>query len=96
MQGFLRTTMELTFTRCTKYYIVKWHYFSNAVQNGEVAVLKVDTLHQGVDYLRKGLACEAFEQICKINKGWQTTNKLSGLILDLLLSIVWLLLFVIF
>jgi hypothetical protein len=70
MQGFLRTTMELTFTHCTTYYIVKWHYFWNAVQNGEVAVFKIDTLHQGVDYLRKGLAYEAFEQIRKINQGW--------------------------
>jgi hypothetical protein len=32
-------------TRCTKYYLVKWHFFWNAVRNGEVTVLKVNTLH---------------------------------------------------
>jgi hypothetical protein len=54
----------------TKYYLVKWDFFWNAVQNGEVTVLKVDTLHQGVDYLTNGLAHEAFEWIRKINQGW--------------------------
>jgi hypothetical protein len=59
-------------TNHTKYYLVKWqwHFFWNAVWNGEVTVLKVDTLHQGLDYLTKGLAHEAFERICKINQGW--------------------------
>jgi hypothetical protein len=61
----------------------------------EVTVLKVDMLHQGGDYLTKGLAHEAFERIQKINQGWLTTNKSSGL-MDLMLGIVWLLLFVIF
>jgi hypothetical protein len=60
---------------CTKYYLVKWHFFWNAIQNGEVMVLKVDMLHQGVDYLTKGLAHEAFERICKINQdGMQQTS----------------------
>jgi hypothetical protein len=31
---------------------------------------QVDTLHQGADYLTKGLAREAFEWIHKINQGW--------------------------
>jgi hypothetical protein len=57
-----------------KYYLVKWHFFWNAVWNGEVTgPKKVDRLcclHQGVDYLTEGLAREAFEQICKINQGW--------------------------
>jgi len=57
-------------TRRTKYYLVKWHFFWNAVRNGEVTVLKVDTLRQGADYLTKGLAREAFERIRKINQGW--------------------------
>jgi hypothetical protein len=54
----------------TKNYLVKWHCFWNAVRNGEVTVLKVDTLRQGADYLTKGLAREAFEWIRKINQGW--------------------------
>jgi hypothetical protein len=57
-------------THRTKYYLVKWHFFWNAVCNGEVTVLKVDMLHQGADYLTKGLVCEAFERICKIDQGW--------------------------
>jgi hypothetical protein len=57
-------------THRTKYYLVKWHFFWNAVHNGEVTVLKVDMLRQGADYLTKGLAREAFEHIRKINQGW--------------------------
>jgi hypothetical protein len=57
-------------THCTKYYLVKWHFFWNAVRNGEVTVLNVAVLHQGADYLTKGLTREAFEWICKINQGW--------------------------
>jgi hypothetical protein len=29
-------------THCTKYYLVKWHFFWNAIRNGEVTVLKVN------------------------------------------------------
>jgi hypothetical protein len=83
-------------TRRTKYYLIKLHFFWNAVRNdGEVMVLKVDTLRQGADYLTKGLAREAFERIRKIFKdGKQQTSRV--VLLDLLLGIVWLLLFVIF
>jgi hypothetical protein len=56
--------------RITHRTLVKWHFFWNAVHNGEVTVLKVDTLRQGADYLTKGLAREAFERIRKINQGW--------------------------
>jgi hypothetical protein len=62
--------MNQCITCHTKYCLVKWHFFWNAVCNGEVTVLKVDMLHQGADYLTKGLACEAFEWICKIYQGW--------------------------
>jgi hypothetical protein len=35
--------MNQHITHHTKYYLVKWHFFWNAVQNGEVIVLKVDS-----------------------------------------------------
>jgi hypothetical protein len=77
MQGFLRTTMELTFTHSTKYYIVKWHYFWNAAQNGKVAILKVDTLHQGVDYLRKDLLVKPLNGSARLIKdGKQQTSRM--------------------
>jgi hypothetical protein len=33
---------NLCITHCTKYYLVKWHFFWNAIHNGEVTVLKVN------------------------------------------------------
>jgi hypothetical protein len=59
-------------------------------------VLKVDTLHQGADYLTKGLALvKPLNGSARLIKdGKQQTSRV--VLLDLLLSIVWLLLFVIF
>jgi hypothetical protein len=68
--AYLLAMNQHTITHCTKYYLVKWHFFWNAVRNGEVTVLNIDMLHQGADYLTKGLTREAFEWICKINQGW--------------------------
>jgi hypothetical protein len=68
--GAYLLAMNQHITCHTKYYLVKWHLFWNAVHKGEVTVLKVDKLHQGADYLTKGLAREAFEWIRKINQGW--------------------------
>jgi hypothetical protein len=68
--GAYLLAMNQRITCRTKYYLVKWHFFWNAVCNGEVTILKVDTLRQGADYLTKGLAREAFERIRKINQGW--------------------------
>jgi hypothetical protein len=79
----------------TKYYLVKWHFFWNAVRNGEVTVLKVDTLHHGADYLMKGLLVKPLNGSARLIKdGKQQTSQV--VLLDLLLGIVWLLLFVIF
>jgi hypothetical protein len=57
-------------TRRTKYYLVKWHHFWDAVKRGDIEVKKIGTLEQRADYLTKGLAREAFERIRKLNQGW--------------------------
>jgi hypothetical protein len=41
--GAYLLAMNQHITHHTKYYLVKWHFFWNAVQNGEVIVLKVDS-----------------------------------------------------
>jgi hypothetical protein len=58
-------------THCTKFYLVKWHFFWNAsvMEKSRFSRL-IWPLHQGADYLMKGLAGEAFERIRKINQGW--------------------------
>ena len=68
--GAYLLSTEQCITRRTKYYLVKWHFFWNAVNTGEVTVHKIETTHQRADYLTKGLAREAFEQIRKFNQGW--------------------------
>jgi hypothetical protein len=64
----LATTHRIT--RRTKYYLVKWHHFWDAVDRGWISIKKVGTLEQRADYLTKGLAREAFERIRKLNQGW--------------------------
>jgi hypothetical protein len=64
----LATTQRIT--RCTRYYLTKWHHFWEAVRRGDCIVLKIDTSEQRADYLTKGLAREVFERIRKLNQGW--------------------------
>jgi hypothetical protein len=57
-------------TRRTRYYLVKWHHFWNAVNEGVVTIHRIETWRQAADYLTKGLSREVFERIRKINQGW--------------------------
>jgi hypothetical protein len=57
-------------TSCTKYFLVKWHFFWSHVNSGEVEVLKVDTKEQRANYLTKGLSREQYETIRKLVQGW--------------------------
>ena len=68
--GAYLLAMNQRITRRTKYYLVKWHHFWDAVKRGDIEVKKIGTLEQRADYLTKGLAREAFERIRKLNQGW--------------------------
>ena len=54
-------------TSCTKYFLVKWHFFWSNVNSGEVEVLKVDTKEQRAECLTKGLSCEQYKTISKVS-----------------------------
>jgi hypothetical protein len=52
--AFLLSTAQ-RITNRTKYYAVKWHHFWGHVKDG---------------HHTKGLVCEVFERIRKLNQGW--------------------------
>ena len=55
---------------CTKYYIVKWHHFWEAVLLGHITIHKLGTEEQCSDYLTKGLVHVPYNCIHKYNQGW--------------------------
>jgi hypothetical protein len=77
-------------TRCTKYYLVKWHFFWNAVRFSRLIRCLRKRIISRKDLLVKPL--NGSERLTKDGK-LQTSQVV---LLDLLLGIVWLLLFVIF
>ena len=68
--GALLLGTQHRITNRTKYFLVKWHHFWNAVKEGVVTIHKVDTKEQRADYLTKGLVRELFEHIRYLNQGW--------------------------
>ena len=49
----------------------KWHWFWKEVKdNKSITISKISTMEQCANYLTKGLACEPFEHIQSLNKGW--------------------------
>jgi hypothetical protein len=67
--AFLLATAQPNTNR-TKYYAVKFHHFWGHVKDGLVEVFKVDTTLQRADGHTKGLVCEVFKRIRKLNQGW--------------------------
>ena len=68
--GALLLANSQRLTNCTKYFLVKWHFFWSYVKTGAVQVVKIDTKEQKADYLTKGLSREVFERIRKLAQGW--------------------------
>ena len=65
---FLATNQRLT--NRTKYFLVKYHHFWDAVNREEIQVEKVDTALQNADYLTKGLAPEPYLANRHRVQGW--------------------------
>ena len=57
-------------TSRSKHFLVKWHFFWEAVKNGLVSVKKVDTELQNADYLTKGLPHKVFHKNRQRVQGW--------------------------
>jgi hypothetical protein len=68
--GALSLATKQKITARTKYFLVKWHHFWDAVNSGEVFIVKIDTKEQRADYLTKGLPRDTFEKIRKLVQGW--------------------------
>jgi len=49
---------------------VKFHFFWEQVNNGNLKVSKISTHEQQADYMTKGLVREIFERIRAFNQGW--------------------------
>ena len=65
---YLATNQRLTSR--TKYFLVKYHHFWEAVRAGDIVVEKVDTSLQNADYLTKGLPAEPFLANRQRVQGW--------------------------
>ena len=57
-------------TSRTRHYHVRWHFFWQAVQDGAVKVIYVETTNQEADYLTKGLPIDGFTRIREKVQGW--------------------------
>ena len=56
---YLATNQRIT-TR-TRWYLNKWHWFWQHVNNGTVSILEIDTSNQDADYFTKALPADTFE-----------------------------------
>jgi len=65
---YLATNQRITAR--TKYFLIKWHHFWDAVNRGDVQVVKVETGLQNADYLTKGLLQEVFQANRYRVQGW--------------------------
>jgi len=65
---YLATNQRITAR--TKYFLIKWHHFWDAVNRGDVQVVKVETGLQNADYLTKGLPQEVFQANRYRVQGW--------------------------
>jgi hypothetical protein len=54
----------------TKHIGIKWHHFRDAVANGSVEVVKIDTKFQLADPLTKPLPRVQFETLRHLLMGW--------------------------
>ena len=57
-------------TNRTKYFLAKWHWFWQAYDDQEFAIVKCPTDQQRADYLTKMLPKAGFESNCTAIQGW--------------------------
>ena len=71
--GALAVATNQRLTSRTKYFHVKWHHFWShigRVEDGMIAIEKIESREQAADYLTKGLARELFEHNRQLVQGW--------------------------
>jgi hypothetical protein len=61
-QGTYYLAINKKITNCTKYFLVKYHWFWLRHKNREFVVYKINTQEQLADYFTKGLPCESFKR----------------------------------
>ena len=66
----LRKLELLKYTPRSKHYAIKYHWFREFIQSGEVVLDKVDTKVQLADLLTKSLTGEHFVRLRKLLMGW--------------------------
>ena len=66
----LKLATEQIITSRTRHYHVRWHFFWEAVQTGNVIVVYVETKKQDADFLTKIVSFANFETNRKRVLGW--------------------------
>jgi hypothetical protein len=61
---------EQRITNRTKHYLLKYHFFWDSVNRGDVEILRIDTTLQRADYFTKGLSRQSFEANRQGVQGW--------------------------
>jgi hypothetical protein len=54
----------------TKHYGIKYHFFRDYVEKGDIKLHKVDTKEQRADIFTKGLVQAIFEYLRELLMGW--------------------------
>ena len=67
-QGALLLASNHRITNCTKYFLVKWHWFWSRAN--ELQLIEVESVNQSADLLTKGLPRDVFEHNRSLTVGW--------------------------
>lgn len=67
-QSAIALSKNPSFHNRTKHIDVKFHYVREVVQNGELTVHKIGTVHNPADIMTKALANDRFEFLCDLLK----------------------------
>jgi hypothetical protein len=68
--GALQLARAPRMTPRTKHYGIKYHFFRDQVDKGDIKLYKVDTKEQRADIFTKGLVLSIFEYIRSLVMGW--------------------------
>ena len=57
-------------TSRTKHFNIKYHFFWDNVEKGDIIIKKIASEEQRADILTKGLTYDTFEKIRRLIQGW--------------------------
>ena len=69
-QGAYYLATNQRITNRTRWYLNKWHWFWQHVNNGTVSIVEIDTSKQDADFLTKALTFDLFEANCRRVQKW--------------------------